>query len=70
MVSSEPRAFSALKPQAEGDIQIFAGGGAAAAAVAAHAGAGSVVAGRASCAAGGTCDDSYGAAVLKFDVVR
>jgi len=70
IVSAEPRTFAALKPQAEGDIQIFAGGDTASAAVAAHGSTGSVVAGRATCAAGATCDETYGAAVLKFDVVR
>ncbi|MBL8344064.1 MAG: protein kinase [Rubrivivax sp.] len=71
IVSAEARNFDGLRPQAEGDIRIFAGGEAAAAAVASHAGPGSVVAGRASCAPGGAaCDGSYGAAVLKIDAIR
>jgi serine/threonine protein kinase len=70
VVSAERRNFAAMRPQAEGDINLFAGGDAATAAVAAHAGAGSVVVGRAACPGGAACDDSYGAAVLKFDVVR
>jgi hypothetical protein len=69
MVATEPRSFEALRPQAEGEITIFAGGQSAAAAVAAHAGAGSVVTGRANCT-GAACDPGYGAAVLKFEVVR
>jgi len=70
LVSAQPRSFQAMRPQAEGDISLFAGGELASAAVASHGGAGSVVAGRATCAAGAACDESYGAAVLKFDVVR
>jgi hypothetical protein len=70
LVSAEPRSFQALRPQAEGDITIFPGGAVATQAVAAHTGAGSVVSGRAACAAGAACDESYGAAILRFDVVR
>ncbi len=70
IVSAEARNFDALKSQAEGDLRVFAGGPSAAAAVAGHAGPGSVVAGRAVCAPGAACDESYGAAVLKLDVVR
>ncbi len=71
MVSTEARSFAAMKPKTEGDIQIFAAGADATSAVAAHTGSGSVVAGRAVCPDGGnTCDASYGAAVLKLNVVR
>lgn len=71
IVSAEARNFDALKSQAEGDLRVFAGGEGAAAAVASHAGPGSVVAGRASCAPGATsCDESYGAAILKLDASR
>ncbi len=70
MVSAQPRSFQAMRPQVEGDISLFAGGDVASAAVASHAGSGSAVAGRAACAAGAPCDESYGAALLKFDVVR
>ena len=71
IVSAEPRNFDALSPKAEGDVRLFATGEPAAAAVARHAGAGSVVAGRAQCPTGAaTCDQSYGAALLKFEAVR
>jgi hypothetical protein len=71
MVSAEARNFDAVKPRAEGDIRLFAAGAEAAAAVAAHGPAGSVLAGRAACAPGAAaCDASYGAALLRFDVVR
>jgi serine/threonine protein kinase len=71
LVSAQPRTFDALQPRAEGDIRLFPGGDTAAAALARHTGAGSVVAGRATCPAGAaSCDESYGAALLKFDVVR
>ncbi|MCW5632360.1 MAG: DUF4384 domain-containing protein [Rubrivivax sp.] len=70
LVSAEPRSFQALRPEAGGDITVFPGGAAAAQAVAAHGATGSVVAGRATCAAGAACDTSYGAAILRFDVVR
>jgi len=71
MVSAEARSFGAMKPKAEGHVQFFATGSDAAGAVAAHTGAGSAVAGRAACPAGAAaCDESYGAAVLKFEAVR
>jgi hypothetical protein len=71
LVSAQPRAFDALSPRAEGNIRLLAGGVPAAAAVARYTGAGSVVAGQATCPPGtATCDDSYGAAVLRFDAVR
>ncbi|MBL8340971.1 MAG: DUF4384 domain-containing protein [Rubrivivax sp.] len=71
VVSAEARNFEAMKPRAEGTVRLFAGGADAAAAVAAHKGAGSAVAGRAACAPGAAaCDEGYGAALLKFNVVR
>ncbi|MFO1268323.1 MAG: DUF4384 domain-containing protein, partial [Rubrivivax sp.] len=70
LVSAEPRSFEAMKPRDEGDIVVFASGDAATAAVAAHTGPGSVLTGRANCAAGAACDASYGAALVKVEVVR
>jgi hypothetical protein len=70
IVSAEARGFDALKPKAEGPINLLDSGSAATAAMAAFTGPGSVVAGLAKCPAGAGCDTAYGAAVLKLEAVR
>lgn len=70
MVSASERDFSALEPEMAGPMRLFKTGAAAAAIVARHQGNAPLLAGRVLCPKTGDCDESYGAALLKVQVVR
>lgn len=70
MVSASERDFSALEPEMAGPMRLFKTGAAAAAIVARHQGNAPLLAGRVLCSKTGDCDESYGATLLKVQVVR
>lgn len=69
MVSPRQRDHSALRPVKEGTVRVFPSGAAAAALAAKFEGPGPVMAGRAICPANQACDDGYGAALVRVEVV-
>lgn len=70
MVSASERDFSALEPEKAGPMRLFKTGAAAAPIVARHTGSGPLLAGRVLCPATGACDESYGATLLKVQVLE
>lgn len=70
MVSPSPRDHAALQPKKEDTIRIFPSGAEADALLARFAGSGPILAGQAQCAGGGACDESFGAALVKVEIVR
>jgi len=70
MVSASERDFSALEPEKAGPMRLFKTGSAAASIVALHTGSGPLLAGRVLCPPGSSCDESYGATLLKVQVLE
>jgi hypothetical protein len=70
MVSTRQRDHSELKPRMDGGHRFFSTGAENAQIAARQTAGRPALAGRALCPATGPCDDEYGAAVLKVDVVR
>jgi serine/threonine protein kinase len=70
VVSALQRDLRELKPKRDGTFNFYPNGADGAAIVAAHGGPQPLLVGKAICPASGACDDSYGAAVLDFDVVK
>jgi hypothetical protein len=70
LVSARQRDHSELKPRMEGGHRYFATGAESAQIAARHAGPLPVLTGRALCPGSGSCDDEFGAAVIKVNVVR
>ena len=70
MVSAQAREHSALQPKADGAFRVFPTGAQAAALAAKVLGPLPALAGRAVCGAGGPCDESYGAALVRVEVVN
>jgi serine/threonine protein kinase len=69
LVSPTPRDHGALQPKKEGPILVFPGGDEANALLAKYTGSGPILAGRPQCPAAGTCDETYGAALVRVDIV-
>jgi hypothetical protein len=71
LVSARERDYNALEPEKLGSMRVFKTGAAAAAIVARHQGTQPLLAGRTICPNnGGGCDESYGAALMRVDVVK
>jgi hypothetical protein len=70
IVAARQRDFSALEPKPFQTMRLFATGANAAALMARHQGPQPVLLGRTICPASGACEDDYGAAVIKVDVVK
>lgn len=70
MVSERQRDHSAMEPKKDGPFRTFPTGAAARRLAAAHTGPLPLVAGRAICPVAGTCNDEFGAAVIKVENVR
>lgn len=70
MVSARQRDHSELEPKNEGSWRFFPTGAEAAGVVARHQGSQPLMAGRALCPTSGACDETFGAALLKVDVVK
>ncbi len=69
MVSPRQRDHSALQPKKDGTIRVFPTGAEAAALAAKFDGKGPVMAGKPLCAPGQACEDDYGAALVRVEVV-
>ena len=70
MVAAQPRDHGLLQPKVDGAFRVFPTGAQAAALAAKVPGPLPALAGRAVCAAGGACDESYGAALVRVEVVN
>jgi serine/threonine protein kinase len=70
MVSANERDFSALEPEKAGPMRLIKTGAAAASIVERHVGASPLLAGRVLCPKNSACDESYGANLLKVQVVN
>ena len=70
MVSALPRHHAALQPKDDGAFRVFPTGEAAAVLAAQVSGPLPALAGRAVCADGVACDESYGAALVRVEVVN
>lgn len=70
MVSPRQRDHAALRPKKDGTIRVFPTGPEADALAAQWPGPGPVLAGKAICPQNQACDDEFGAAVVKVDVVQ
>ena len=69
LVSPTLRDHAALQPKKEGPVLVFPGGAEANALMAKYTGGGPILAGRPQCPATGACDESYGAALVRVDIV-
>ncbi len=69
MVSPRQRDHSALRPKKDGTVRVFPGGAEADALAAQWPGPGPVLAGKVICPANQACDDEFGAALVKVEVV-
>ena len=69
MVSPRQRDHSAMRPTKEGTVRVFPSGAQAAALAAKFEGAGPVLAGRAICPTNQPCDDEFGAALVRVEVM-
>ena len=69
MVSPRQRDHSALRPKKEGTLRVFPTGAEAATLAAQFTGSGPVLAGAALCTPNQPCDEGYGAALVRVDVV-
>ncbi len=69
MVSPRQRDHSALRPKKDGTLRVFPTGAEAAALAAQFKGSGPVMAGAALCTPKQPCEDGYGAALVRVDVV-
>jgi len=69
MVSPRQRDHSALQPKKDGTIRVFPTGAEAAALAAKFDGTGPVMAGKPLCSPGQACEDEFGAALVRVEVV-
>ncbi|MDE2398673.1 MAG: DUF4384 domain-containing protein, partial [Burkholderiales bacterium] len=70
LVTARPRDYSGLDPTKAGTMRALPNGAEAAKIMAAYKGSQPILAGRTICPASGACDESFGAAEAKIDVVK